>query len=176
MAELRLSGRHLAILALAAASVAPLFVVPSIALHPLIIFNGSGSAPLGFYRIENRSPRLGDTVVVRPSKTNEALLVERGILPAGVPLLKRVAAAAGDEICRDGTVISINGADAEEALEHDNLGRPMPVWQGCRTLSEGEFFLLQPHPYSVDSRYFGPIFECQILGVASPVWTWNPDE
>ena len=56
----------------------------------------------------------------------------------------------------------------EEALEHDNLGRPMPVWQGCRTLGEGEYFLLQPHPYSIDSRYFGPVFECQIIGVATP--------
>lgn len=72
-------------------------------------------------------------------------------------------------------MISINGANVEEALERDNLGRPMPVWQGCRTLGEREFFLLQPHPYSIDSRYFGPAFECQILGVATPLWTWNPD-
>jgi conjugative transfer signal peptidase TraF len=154
----------------------PLFVVPSLAQHPLIVFNGSGSAPLGFYRIDARSPRLSETVVVRPSKTTAAFLVECGILPAGVPLLKRVAAVVGDEICRDGSVISINGADVEEALERDNFGRPMPVWQGCRTLGEGEFFLLQPHPYSVDSRYFGSIFECQIIGVTTPLWTWNPDQ
>ena len=176
MAKLRAYNGHLSILAVAAVSIAPLIVGPFIALHPLIVFNGSGSAPLGFYRIDDRPPRLGETVVVRPSKATEGFLVERGFLPAGVPLLKRVAGVVGDEICRYGTVISINRADVEEALEHDNLGRPMPVWQGCRTLAEGEFFLLQPHPYSIDSRYFGPVSECEIVGVATPLWTWNPDD
>ena len=72
MAELRLSGGHLCILAVTAASVALLFNVPSNCLHPIIVFNGSSSVPLGFYRIDDRSPRLGETVVVRPSKINGA--------------------------------------------------------------------------------------------------------
>ena len=38
----------------------------------------------------------------------------------------------------------------------------------------GEFFLLQPHPLSFDSRYFGPVLRCDIVGVARPLWTWNP--
>jgi type IV secretory pathway protease TraF len=24
-------------------------------------------------------------------------------------------------------------------------------------------------------RYFGPVSKCDILGVARPLWTWNPD-
>ena len=44
------------------------------------------------------------------------------------------------------------------------------------TLFPGQFFLLQPHPYSFDSRYFGPVSECEIIGVAHPLWTWNPSE
>lgn len=42
-------------------------------------------------------------------------------------------------------------------------------------LVEGEYFLLQPHPNSFDSRYFGPVLRCDILGVARPIWTWSPD-
>jgi type IV secretory pathway protease TraF len=34
---------------------------------------------------------------------------------------------------------------------------------------------LQPHPYSFDSRYFGLVLRCDVLGVARPLWTWNPD-
>ena len=100
MAKLRAYNGHLGILAVAAVSIAPLIVVPFITLHPLIVFNGSGSAPLGFFRIVDRPPRLGETAVVRPSKTTEGFLVERGVLPADVPLLKRVTGVAGDEILR----------------------------------------------------------------------------
>jgi type IV secretory pathway protease TraF len=75
MPEMRLSGEHLAILALVTVSIACLYVFPSIALHPFVVFNGSGSAPLGFYRIKDRSPRLGETVVARPSKATEVFLV-----------------------------------------------------------------------------------------------------
>jgi type IV secretory pathway protease TraF len=41
-------------------------------------------------------------------------------------------------------------------------------------LIDGEFFLLQPHPLSFDSRYFGPVLRCDVVGVARPLWTWNP--
>jgi type IV secretory pathway protease TraF len=36
--------------------------------------------------------------------------------------------------------------------------------------------VVQSHPYSFDSRYFGPVSECQIIGVAYPIWTWNRPE
>ena len=145
---------------------------------PLIVYNASGSAPLGFYRLEDRLPQRGETAVVQPPPLVELMLVAREILPVSVPLVKQIAAAGGDEVCRsddpNGT-ISVNGQVVAETFEKDRDGRPLPSWKGCMRLTEGEFFLLQPHPYSFDSRYFGPVSRCDILGVAHPIWTWNPD-
>ena len=144
--------------------------------RPYLIYNGSGSAPIGFYRIEYRSPERGETVAVRPSAPLANLVSAYRLLPSGVPLLKQVAAVGGDRVCRSDGVVFLNGKAVAEALDHDAAGHPLPAWEGCFTLFAGQFFLLQPHPYSFDSRYFGPVSEAQIIGVACPLWTWNPAE
>ena len=63
--------------------------------RPYLIYNGSGSAPIGFYRIEYRSPERGETVAVRPSAPLANLVSAYRLLPSGVPLLKQVAAVGG---------------------------------------------------------------------------------
>jgi len=93
------------------------------------------------------------------------------------PLVKQIAAVSGDEVCRSNKptgTIAINGKVLAEVFEKDREDRPLPSWEGCMILINGEFFLLQPHPYSFDSRYFGPVSRCDILGVARSIWTWNP--
>ena len=161
-----------AILFLAAAAIA----IPISARHPRLLYNASGSASIGFYRIEDRSPQRGETAVVRPSPTIEYLISTHRLLPPGVPLLKRVVARGGDRICRTEGVVFVNGKALAETLDRDAEGRLLPEWNECFTLFPGQFFLLQPHPYSFDSRYFGPVSECEIIGVAHPLWTWNPSE
>jgi type IV secretory pathway protease TraF len=53
-------------------------------------------------------------------------------------------------------------------------GRSDPArWQRWLRLIDGEFFLPQRHPLSLDSRYFGPVVRCDILGVAHPLWSWK---
>jgi len=144
---------------------------------PLIVYNASGSAPLGFYYLEDRLPSRGETAVVAPPPLVEAMITSRGILPASVPLVKQIAAVSGDEVCRSNKptgTIAINGKVLAEVFEKDREDRPLPSWEGCMILINGEFFLLQPHPYSFDSRYFGPVSRCDILGVARSIWTWNP--
>ncbi|WP_316233240.1 S26 family signal peptidase [Bradyrhizobium sp. SZCCHNPS2010] len=153
-------------------------LMSSMPTTPRLIYNGSGSAPLGFYYLEPRLPRRGELAVFRPPPAIELMLVGRGILPGNVPLLKRIAAAGGDDVCRANAplgAISVNGEVIAEVLENDQEGRPLPAWEGCMRLVEGEFFLLQPHPRSFDSRYFGPVLRCDIVGVARPLWTWDPD-
>ncbi|WP_334419002.1 MULTISPECIES: S26 family signal peptidase [unclassified Bradyrhizobium] len=144
---------------------------------PLVIYNASGSAAFGFYRLEDRLPKAGEMAVIKPPPPIELMLAAREILPSSVPLVKRIAATGGDEVCRsddpNGT-ISINGHVIAETFEKDREGRPLPAWKGCMKLIDGEFFLLQPHPYSFDSRYFGPVLRCDIVGVARAVWTWSP--
>lgn len=145
---------------------------------PIVIYNASGSAPLGFYYVEHRLPKRGEMAVIKPPPLLELMILLRGILPPSVPLVKQVAAAGGDEVCRSdepGGTISISGKVVAETFDKDRDGRPLPAWSGCMRLVEGEFFVLQPHPYSFDSRYFGPVMSCDILGVARPLWTWNSD-
>ncbi|WP_024512899.1 S26 family signal peptidase [Bradyrhizobium sp. ARR65] len=145
---------------------------------PWLIYNASGSAPLGFYYVQRRLPLPGELAVFEPPPAIELVIIAHRVLPAAVPLLKQIAAAGGDEVCRANEpvgTISINGKVIAEVLEKDEEGRPLPTWEGCMRLVEGEFFLLQPHPRSFDSRYFGPVLGCDILGVAHPLWTWNPD-
>lgn len=145
---------------------------------PLVIFNASGSAPLGFYLLESKLPQRGETAIIKPPPAVELTLVANGMLPPSVPLVKQVAAVGGDEVCRSdqpSRTISINGKVVAETFDKDGRGRPLPIWSGCIRLVDGEFFLLQTHPLSFDSRYFGPVLRCDILGVARPLWTWNPD-
>ena len=56
-----------AMLFLAAAALA----IPISEHHPWLLYNASGSAPIGFYRIENRSPERGETAVVRPLRPSK---------------------------------------------------------------------------------------------------------
>jgi conjugative transfer signal peptidase TraF len=169
---------QIAVLAMISAAIAATLVAFDVRT-PLVIYNASGSASLGFYYVENRLPRRGETAVIKPPPLIELMILAHGILPPSVPLVKQVTAIGGDEVCRSkepASTIAINGKVLAEVLDKDREGRSLPSWQGCLRLVEGEFFLLQPHPYSFDSRYFGPILRCDVLGVAHPLWTWNPDQ
>ena len=150
----------------------------SLAEVPFLIYNASGSAPLGFYYLERRMPSRGELAVFKPPPAVELLIMAHGMLPVPVPLLKQIAAAGGDEICRakePAGTISVNGKIIADVLDKDPRGLTMPSCEGFTRLVDGEYFLLQPHPRSFDSRYFGPVLRCDILGVARPLWTWKPD-
>jgi conjugative transfer signal peptidase TraF len=140
---------------------------------PLLIWNASASVPVGFYTVTPIThPDIGDLVAVRPPEPLGRWLIENGYLGPGTPLLKRVAALPGSQVCRHGTTIIINGHAVAEAHARDRLGRPLPVWRGCRTLRDGEVFLLNAdHPASLDGRYFGPLDADTIIGRARPIWT-----
>ena len=152
-------GTAIPVLALAVASF--------ISLPKKLVYNASASAPIGFYWLDHRPLRRGDYVLIRVPERVRELVEERGYLPADVPLIKRVAGVDGDEICRYGRVISINGNTVTVAERADGLGRPLPDWQGCHILTEQTVFLLQDHPRSFDGRYFGPVDRRLIVGRAT---------
>lgn len=139
---------------------------------PLIIYNASASAPLGFYRVMTAGTfRRGDLVLARTPNSVRALAAKRGYLPATVPLVKRIAALSGDTVCAVGRVVTINGYHVANRLAADHLGRPLPAWTGCRALHPGEVFLLMEDvPDSFDSRYFGPVSVHSIIGKLMPLW------
>ena len=140
---------------------------------PRVIWNASASAPLGLYRVEpERDPALGTLVAFAPPARLGRWMAARGYLGDGVPLLKHVAAKAGQRVCRIDGVVVVDNRPTVVALDRDRLGRPLPVWQGCRTLRTGELLMLNPdHADSMDGRYFGPLPASTVLGRAIPILT-----
>ena len=152
------------ILSAMAVSVTAMAAVSAFVLPEKLFYNASASAPVGFYWLDNEPIERGDFVILRPPERVQEFIVERGILPPDTPLLKRVAGLSGDEICRRGAQVFINGAAAVTANTTDGEGRSMPVWQGCHVLRDGEFLVLSHHPASFDGRYFGAVDERFIVG------------
>jgi len=135
------------------------------------VWNASPSVPTGLYWISDGTPKRGDIVLVELPEPYRTIADQRGYLPKNLPALKRVRALSGDDVCRFGRTIFINGAAVSVAQLHDIHGLKLPEWSGCRTLKPDEVFLLTDHPKSFDGRYFGPIDRSAITGIAHPVWT-----
>ncbi|EKF57661.1 putative conjugal transfer protein TraF [Agrobacterium albertimagni AOL15] len=138
-----------------------------------LMWNVSASAPIGLYRVVpvDRIEVTDLAVVMLPDELAR-FLDERRYLPMDLPLLKRVLALGGTEVCRSGPDIIAYGMRYGQALERDTQGRPLPVWQGCRHVDEGEaFFMNWDAPDSFDSRYFGPLPLTTVVGRAIPLWT-----
>lgn len=140
---------------------------------PRFVWNASASVPIGLYRVEPAERiDVADLVVVMPPEPLATFLAERGYLPRGVPLIKRVLALAGTTVCRRGVEITAYGMTYGRALELDSHGRRLPDWQGCDVVAKDEAFLMNwDAEDSFDSRYFGPLPLSSIVGRAVPVWT-----
>lgn len=152
-----------------------LVVASTANIWPLrVIYNASASVPLGWYAISAADEvTVGDLVVARPPLRAERMLVERGYLGSGVPILKFVRARAGQRVCRDGDAVTIDAMPVGSARDSDSAGRKLPRWSGCQVLGPGEVFLFnQAAPGSFDGRYFGPVSVTSIIGKATPLWTW----
>lgn len=177
-----MTARRMTLLAMLAGTVMialPVWNPPAIRM----IWNASASVPVGLYRIVSLDVSEGDRLevtdlaVVMPPDDLAGFLAERSYLPRGLPLLKRVLALSGTTVCRTGAEITAYGMTYGQARERDGQGRPLPVWQGCRTLRAGEaFFMNWDSPDSFDSRYFGPLPLTTVVGRAIPLWTTDdPD-
>jgi conjugative transfer signal peptidase TraF len=139
-----------------------------------LVYNPSESAPRGWYALVPTSHAAsGELVLVHLPKSVARLADERGYLPMHVPILKRVGAQSGDEVCATRRGVFIAGTLVAQALKDDSRGRPLPRWNACRKLNAQELFLLSTYsPFSFDSRYFGPVKRVGVIGRAIPLWTW----
>ncbi|UHD45260.1 S26 family signal peptidase [Aureimonas altamirensis] len=138
-----------------------------------LIWNATASAPIGFYTVEPADALdVSELVAVMPPEPLADFMVERGYIARGVPLLKRVLGLPGQRVCRLRSTITVDGVEMGEALERDRIGRDLPVWRGCRTIGDGEIFLMNWEVRdSLDGRYFGPIPADSVIGRALPLWT-----
>ena len=149
--------------------------------------NESSSLPVGIWRVSpfDRDLRRGDIVSFCPPGTpafREAW--RRGYLSAGhceggyEPLLKPVAAIAGDRVEGTDDGIRVNGRliPSSKSLNRDGLGRTLPS-PGAHDVivAKGEVWVISSHnSLSFDSRYFGPVPISSIVGLARPLFVFHP--
>ncbi|CAP56809.1 S26 family signal peptidase [Gluconacetobacter diazotrophicus] len=144
---------------------------------PHWVWNATASVQIGLYRVTPTAAlRVGDIVALHLPERDATLLATRGYLPFGVPLLKPVAALAGQAVCRVGLRVTIDGKVVGEAKAVDHRGRPLPAWRGCHHLASGQVFVMNPAvPASLDGRYFGVLSADTVIGRATPVYLRKGD-
>jgi conjugative transfer signal peptidase TraF len=137
------------------------------------VWNASQSVPIGLYRLRPTGRLfVPELVAVAPPEPLATFLADCGYLPRGIPLLKRVLALPGQMVCRDQLTITVDKIEMGVARARDSRGRPLPVWQGCRAVSDGEVFLMNwQSADSLDGRYFGVLPTSAIIGKAESIWT-----
>ncbi|MBY5836270.1 S26 family signal peptidase [Rhizobium leguminosarum] len=142
-----------------------------------LIWNATASAPIGFYTVEPVDAiEVPELVAVLPPEPFASFMVERGYVRRGVPLLKRILGLPGQKVCRTGRTITVDAIEMGEALERDRMGRDLPVWQGCRTIMDGQLFLMNWEVRdSLDGRYFGVLPASAVIGRAVPLYTDGGD-
>ena len=144
--------------------------------HPRLLWNASPSVPTGLYQLVLRPPIMGELAVVRLPDPVRTLAAARGYLAVAILLIKPVAAATADIVCRHGAHVTINGRTVATARTADTFGRLLPRWSGCITLGEQQVFLLSAAPGSFDGRYFGPVDRRHVLGAAQTVWVGDVNQ
>ncbi|CAN5405258.1 S26 family signal peptidase [soil metagenome] len=141
---------------------------------PRLVWNASASAPLGLYAVApEHAVERGDMFIARVPQALRDLAARRHYIPANGPLVKRVAAVAGDVVCAAGPEVLVDDRAVATRLTHDRSGRPLPWWRGCQTLRGGTVLLLMTtRPDSFDGRYFGPTGRQDMIGKATSLWMW----
>jgi conjugative transfer signal peptidase TraF len=145
--------------------------------------NATASMPRGLWRVAVTEARVERGAIASVCPPDGAAIREaarRGYLPAGPcpggyePLVKPVAAIAGDLVTITARGVAVNGTPVADTaqLEEDSAGRPLrPIPSGTYRVPVGAVWLLSGHdPRSFDSRYFGAAPTANIQGIARPIW------
>ncbi|MGL4261893.1 MULTISPECIES: S26 family signal peptidase [unclassified Afipia] len=141
---------------------------------PHYIWNLTPSIPRGLYRLDPDADVTVTTLVaVRLPEPLATALDLNGYLPLGVPLLKRVVALPGQEVCRANVTITVDAvALPSPSRLRDSRNRPLPSWQGCHCVGDDEIFLMNwDSDDSLDGRYFSVLPRSAVIARAVPVWT-----
>jgi len=133
---------------------------------PVLLYNPSESAPVGWYRIRPKDALTNDILVAAYApETARRLAHARDYLPYDYPLIKTIWAVPGAYICIQNMRVRVPNRPDIYQLAQDGLGREMPLLSGCFTLNADEYFLISKDVQAgFDSRYFGPVSKENILG------------
>lgn len=133
--------------------------------------NVTASVPRGLYRLVRVPPVVDRGMLV-------TLPVPRSVEPwhsRWLPLLKPVAAVAGDMVCVKDHLLWV--AEVGYGLAHVEVPGPPLPWaveeESCLIVEEGTVFLAAPTGRSMDSRYFGAVPLSTVTAVAHPLLTWR---
>jgi conjugative transfer signal peptidase TraF len=144
--------------------------------------NVSSSMPIGVYRRLQERPQRGSVVAVCLPDAVALFAQTRGYVARGEcqngskPLLKKIAAMAGDTVRVEVQGVFINGELLPHSvvLERDSQGRELEVVMGAYTLRGGELWVMSTYDRrSYDSRYFGVVTERNILATAYGVMVFG---
>jgi conjugative transfer signal peptidase TraF len=147
--------------------------------------NFTPSMPLGLWRVAAPPARpLRGMIVILciDDAAIAAMALQRGYIGPGScatgvePLLKPIAAVAGDIVGVTATGITINGEPLPNTapLSHDHAGRDLPAQPtGQHEVATDKVWTLSGHtPLSFDSRYYGEVATRSIIGTATAMLVW----
>jgi len=139
---------------------------------PRFVLNVTDSLPHGIYYVSKRSTYSRGDIVCFPIPAEvEPMVTGRGWLKKGHLMMKPIAALPGDEVCLNGSSLSINNEQKGNIRSVASEGRPLPRYAHCGPLGDDELFVANAaDSKSFDSRYFGPIPKDEIKGRAQPIW------
>lgn len=137
-------------------------------------YNGSPSAPKGFYKTVSAAEPLtvGQYVIIPVPAAVRDLVYGRGWLKDGTPMLKQVGAVEGDRVTITDAGIYINDRYFGPVFTEDSEGLPVPQLRGSFVILPGEFLPLNPYERSFDGRYFGPVPIASVENAVEPLWTY----
>jgi len=150
-------------------------VAPAIAASSIVLLLGvfgirlniaSNSLPPGLYRIVPAGK--GSDLLICPTGVAEKVSIEReyriksfGCGDGYAPLLKPIAARAGDTVTLSQAGVAVNGKLLQNSKQYpkDGIGRPMPMVPfGTYAILPGTVWVISSYNrFSFDSRYFGPV-------------------
>jgi conjugative transfer signal peptidase TraF len=133
-----------------------------------ITLNATPSVPVGLYRrTAVPQPLTRGALVILPVPASMRAFHSRWL-----PLLKPVAAVAGETVCNVEDELWIAGEDYG-CVYTESHGMPLPHLEGCHTVPAGHVFLASQAPRSLDSRYFSSVPLAAITAMATPLLTWR---
>ena len=130
--------------------------------------NLSPSVPMGLYRLRALPSVLTPGMLV-------LLPVPAAVRPwhrGGMPVLKPVAAVAGEEVCVRDSGLWI-GRQWYGDVYGEADGKRLPHLDGCKVVLDGSVFLASTQPRSLDGRYFGMTPLTDLTARAMVLWTWR---
>lgn len=146
-------------------------------------FNTTPSLPRGLWRVSTAPDHLAAGTIVNicppPGRAADTAR-ERGYIATGScpgnyePLIKPIAAVAGDTVDLTPAGVLINGRPipASPVLAIDTAGRPLPAAPAHLVVPAGHVWLMSTYnSHSFDSRYFGPVPTALVRGVAVALLT-----